>query len=83
VPPAKPSALAAWLGSHSLVYALLTSHAISIPKLMAKPKPTEVELLGRYRRRMVAITFRSSSRRCILSSTRLNARIKLSNARAN
>jgi len=49
VPPAKPSALAAWLGSHSLVYAFLTSHAISIPKLMAKPKPTEVELLGRYK----------------------------------
>jgi len=48
-PPAKPGKAATWLSSHSLVYAFLTSHAISIPKLTAKPKPTEVELLGRYK----------------------------------
>ena len=37
-----------WLSSHLLVYSFLRNRATALPKFTASPKPTEVEILGRY-----------------------------------
>jgi hypothetical protein len=38
----------AWLSSHVLVYSFFTSRIPALPKVPARLKPTEAELLGRY-----------------------------------